>query len=140
MTSLFTHLASILWSRDHYHYSRRKASQCDCLNLVLFCRRTKKLKAWKQSHKMRMRTIETGNPSPMPIVCGSKTDSQERDPRTFLVEEGNGNVACSPLFLCLVWPGQTLGPSPLSSCQVCTDPLVYWRAQRRGGRAKLLTG
>lgn len=89
---LFPHLAFTLWSRDHYHYSRRKASQCDCLDLVLFYRRTKKPKAWKQSHKMGMGIIETGNPSHMPMGCGSKADSQERDPIISLVEEGIGSV------------------------------------------------
>lgn len=79
---------------------------------------------------MRMETIETGDPSHMPIACGSKTDSQERDPRMFLVEEGNGNVECSPLFY--AWSGLARHLAPLPSAAVRSALILLFTGGLKG--------
>lgn len=72
----------------------------------------------------------------MSMECGFEAHSQERDPRTSCAAERIGSVECSPFLM----PGLARHLPP-SSCQVCADLLVYWRAQRKGlgeGVAKLL--
>lgn len=80
---------------------------------------------------MGMGVIERGNPTCMPMECDFKTDSQERDTRISLVEEEIGSIECSPSFMPgLAWPDICPHTTP-SSCEVCDDPLVYWRTQER---------
>ena len=112
---------------------------CDGLDLVLFLQKKNKQtkpKAWEQGHKRGMGTVETRDPMRTPTECGSKVNTQERGLRMSLVKKKQQVLTAAP-FAGLVWSSQTLAPS---SCRVCPDPLVYWSAQRRGGRAKPLRG
>lgn len=79
---------------------------------------------------MIMGTIETGNPSHMPLVCGSKADSEERDPRMFLVEEENENIECSPLFY--AWPGLARHLAPLPSAAVRSALILLFTRGLKG--------
>lgn len=49
--------------------------------------------------------METQNPPHKPMNCISEANSQERDSRTSLAEEGAGNVEYRPFFMPgLAWP------------------------------------